>query len=136
MGYDGPLKQAMIDALPESLSKARTVRDLWKTDEGLDWWHDHGDSLPVTFSLAKDSSNLKIWSDYWIDLPEAEKAKAMDRLKGEESEPGSRGKPSDPGPYTDGFTYEQILEGLDFIRRYYDKQAEEERQAKAPRKRT
>jgi hypothetical protein len=131
MGYDGPLKASLISALPEPLSEVRTVQRLLDTGDGRNWWYENGDTLPLTFSLKADSPNLKDWSEYWSRLPSAEKAKAMERLKGEAFDPGSRGKTFHPETCAEGFTREQILADLEIIGRIRAERAEEGRKAQA-----
>ena len=62
LGYDGDLKQGT--KTPSSLSGAKRLSDVMKTQEGRDWWKTNGEGVDVTFDLKPGSLSRKILSEY------------------------------------------------------------------------
>ena len=64
LGFNGELGQLKRESLPVSLQHSESLLDLMKTQEGRDWWYDHGDSHFINFDLKEGSRNHKVLRSY------------------------------------------------------------------------
>jgi hypothetical protein len=70
-GYDGDLAEMYTadrvpvhQALPDSLKGASRVSDLMMTDEGKQWWKQHGGTNSMRFDLKPGSRSREVWDLY------------------------------------------------------------------------
>ncbi len=59
-GYDAPIPLALRAELPASLKPARTMLDLYETEEGRLWWKQNGLTLKMKFDLAPGSRSRRV----------------------------------------------------------------------------
>jgi hypothetical protein len=52
MGFDASLPSQVSESLPESFDYARSVLELHATDEGQEWWRDHGCEVDYSLDLS------------------------------------------------------------------------------------
>ena len=69
MGYNGAIpstvrESAAWKALPASMQKIRNVSSLGRTQAGVDFWLEHGDSFDATFNLKAGSSDRQALNAY------------------------------------------------------------------------
>lgn len=55
LGYDAPVPPGVRHLMPESLTDAETLSDLYQTAEGRAFWKQHGHALHMAFELWGDS---------------------------------------------------------------------------------
>jgi hypothetical protein len=68
-GYDGVLSARTRMYLqrastPESIKQATQVSELMQTQEGRDWWKEHGEAIDVVFDLKKTGYSMRTLNSY------------------------------------------------------------------------
>jgi len=66
LGYNGDLSPYQKNQLPQSLQGSETLHELYATQEGRDWWAEHGESTNVQFDLSHGSDSREILDAYQI----------------------------------------------------------------------
>lgn len=64
LGFDAPLPSQILGKLPQELQGCVLLSDLMATDEGPDWWYDHGIGLELSFELEDNSVSWKLMGEY------------------------------------------------------------------------
>ena len=68
-GYDGPIPASLKaspewSTVPSPLRGAKKVSELMVTEEGRDWWKEHGEAIDVKFNLKRGSESMRTLDDY------------------------------------------------------------------------
>ena len=64
MGFDAALPTTTRRRLPVEFEKAERLSDLMQTEEGVQWWYDHGEAIELEFDLTEDSVSWQLCLQY------------------------------------------------------------------------
>ncbi len=64
-GFDAPIEESgNANAIAELFPGVEYISDLYKTQEGRDWWLEYGDSMEYVFDMSKGSRSRDIFNKY------------------------------------------------------------------------
>jgi GNAT superfamily N-acetyltransferase len=69
MGFDGPLPKPFLThpALPQACADSRSIAELFRTEEGKDFWFRYGTSIDLEFALQEPSASWERYRRFALD---------------------------------------------------------------------
>ncbi len=67
LGFNAEIPNSLREKLPEQLKSAQELADLMETQQGREWWRQHGSDIAVKFDLSSGSKSLKILRKYLFE---------------------------------------------------------------------
>jgi len=63
-GFDGPLSGRIRECLPPGFEGVRSVSDLMDCEKGRLWWREHGETIELSFEVARGSRSREVFRRY------------------------------------------------------------------------